>query len=77
MTNVVHFTGVTSLDTTAENVLTGALEADLSEAIVIGRTKDGLHFFASTSADGGDVLWLIEQAKVRLLQHGGVMPMGD
>ena len=30
--------------------------------------KDGDLYFASTMADGGEVLWLMEQCKKRLLE---------
>ena len=78
MTNVVKLNTISTLPNSTEDVLNGALEADLEDVIVIGRTKNDFHFFASTSADGGDILWLMEQAKMRLLQSGGViLPLVD
>lgn len=71
---------VTRLDTTAERVLSGALKVAqdgyLQAAIVIGRQTNGEMYFASSLADGGDVLWDLEKAKLALLHVGGAFP-GD
>jgi hypothetical protein len=48
-------------------VLATAAGAKLSEVIVIGRTQEGDLYFISSSADGGDVLWLMEIAKRELM----------
>ncbi len=67
---VIVLPAVTTLDTFAERVLAAAIEADLERAVVIGRTRDGELYFASSAADGGKVLWDIEQAKKQLLEIG-------
>jgi hypothetical protein len=54
----------------AERVLTKAIEADLATVVVVGWTQDGNIYFASTTADGGDILWLFEQSKQMLLNAG-------
>ena len=36
--------------------------------VVLGWGNDGEMYFASSLADGGDVLWLIEKAKKALLE---------
>lgn len=66
MSNVVELRCQTTLDLPAERVLTKALEADLETAIVVGYDKDGSFYFASTTADGGNVVWLFEKAKLSL-----------
>lgn len=67
MSNVVELPVVTSLDIPCERILRKAAEADLQTAIVIGRDQDGELYFASSVADGGDVLWLMEIAKKALI----------
>ena len=39
----------------------------LEGVIIIGYGHMGIEYFASTYADGGDVLWLLERMKLRLL----------
>lgn len=70
MSNVVDFTGVTSLDLAPERILDQARDADLEVAIVVGVDKDGELYFASSAADGGTVLWWFEKAKKALLAIG-------
>jgi hypothetical protein len=41
---------------------------------VIGKQKDGGYYFSSSLADGGDVLWLLERAKLALMRAGGAWP---
>ena len=59
---------VSRVDLPAERILKPALDADLEDAIVIGHRKDGSLYFAGTMADGGEVLWLMELAKRRLME---------
>ena len=67
MSNVVRFTGITTLDLDADHVLEAAL-GKLNGVVVVGFDKDGQEYFASSYADGGEVLWLFERAKKRLLE---------
>lgn len=67
MSNVVRFTGITTLDLDADHVLESAL-GKLNGVVVVGFDKDGQEYFASSYADGGDVLWLFERAKKQLLE---------
>lgn len=66
--NVVPFIGVTRLDTPPERVIDGAGKANLSDVVIVGFTEDGDFYFASNKADAGDVVWLLEQAKFKLLR---------
>lgn len=59
---------VTTLDVPPERVLRRAMEADLEKVVVIGWDKEGEEYFASSVADGGDVLWMLERAKINLLR---------
>lgn len=65
---VLIFDGVSKLDLPAERILQAAIDAKIDTAVVIGWDKDGELYFASTKADGGDVIWLMELAKKKLLE---------
>lgn len=67
MADILRFPGITKLDTDPELVLEGAL-GELSEVVIIGITKGGEEYFASSQASGPEVLWHLERAKKRLLQ---------
>lgn len=67
MTSVVEFPGITSLDMPPERILRKAKDADLQSVVVIGFTRDGAEYFGSSLADGADVVWMLERAKLRLL----------
>jgi hypothetical protein len=67
MTNVVRFTGITKLDIPADHVIESAL-GKLEGVVILGYDKDGQEYFASSYADGGDMLWLLERAKKALLE---------
>jgi hypothetical protein len=66
----VHVLGVvTKLDLPAERILAGALAAELDSAVVIGWDGSDL-YFASSIANGAEVLWLLEEAKIQLMAKG-------
>lgn len=67
--NVIPLGNVTRLDLPVDRVLDAAkdkLDGD-GGVVVLGYDKDGNRFFSSSIADGGDVLWLLEQCKRELL----------
>ena len=66
MGDVVILSTVTSLDLPPDRVLEQAL-GQLKTVVIMGYTEDGDRYFASSVADGGDVLWLLEQCKLDLL----------
>ena len=68
MSKIVELPVITKLDIPVERILRRAQEADLESVVVIGFTADGDFWFSSTQADGGDVIWLLEKAKLELLQ---------
>lgn len=70
MSNVVDLPVITTLDLDPQRVIAKALEAGMTEVVIIGYDKDGDEYFASSVSDGGDVLWHIERAKLRLLRTG-------
>lgn len=67
MSKVIDLGNVTSLDFPPEKILTDAMSEDLKAVFVVGRNKDGNLYFASSMADGGDVLWLMELTRKALL----------
>lgn len=65
---VINFSGITLLDFPVERIYKGAMKAKLKTLVVVGVDEDGDFYFASTKADGGEVLWYLELAKKRLLE---------
>jgi hypothetical protein len=65
---VIRFTGITTLDLEPEVILDSAKEAGLEGVVVLGFREDGSEYFASSYADGGTVLWLMEKLKKQLLE---------
>lgn len=65
--NVINFSGVTRLDIDADRVLKSAV-GRLDKVVIVGFDKDGDEYFASSVADGGTTLWLMERAKLKLLR---------
>lgn len=68
--SVVRFPGVTKLNTDPQQVLSFAMDDKVSSAVVIGWDADGDFYFASSLADGAEVLWLLKLAEKRLLEIG-------
>jgi hypothetical protein len=66
--NVVDLDVITSLPMPSDKLLTKALENGVTNVVILGYDPDGDFYFASSDADGGDVLWLLEIAKKRLLE---------
>lgn len=64
--NVVIFSGVTRLKVPPERVLNNAPRT-LEAVTIVGYDKDGEFYFASSEPGGPEVLWQLEQAKLRLL----------
>lgn len=68
MSNVIPLGNITSLDSPTDNVLEACKGHCSAGVVVIGFDDDGDFYFASSIADGGDVLWLMELAKKKLLE---------
>ena len=64
---VKHLPLITRHDVPVERVIAGAASANLKGVVIMGWTQEGEPFFASSYSDGGDVMWLIELLKKRLL----------
>ena len=67
MSNVIQFRGITRLNLDPDMVLENN-KGKLEGVVILGYGKDGSEYFASTYADGGEVLWLLERCKKMLLE---------
>ena len=67
MGEVINLDVVTTVDLPAEKVLVAAIAHDLKDVVVVGTREDGSLYFAGTSSDGPEVLWLLERAKRKLM----------
>lgn len=63
---VIRMRNVTKLDLDPDVVLQSAI-GQLKTVVIMGFGIDGNEYFASSCADGGDVLWHLERAKRALL----------
>jgi hypothetical protein len=66
MDNVIPLGNLTKLDLDPDIVLENT-KGTLDSFVIVGWDKDGELYFASTMADGGEVLWLLEKTKKQLL----------
>jgi len=64
---VVNIGCITRLDMPPDRILEDAM-GKLDGVVIMGFNKDGTEFFASSYADGGQVLWLMERSKLKLLR---------
>lgn len=69
MAEVLNYDGITKLNLDPNRILESALKLNLTSSVVIG-WENGEFYFASSLADGGEVLWLLELAKKKLLEIG-------
>ena len=66
MGDVIDLPAITKLYP-PERVIARAAEVELAGVVVIGWKRDGGFYFASSYADIGDVIFLTEMAKKKLL----------
>ena len=69
MAKVIPFKGITKLDLDPDTILENN-KGKLEGVVIMGWDKDGREVFASSYADGGTVLWLVERLKKALLELG-------
>ena len=67
---IIPFTGITRFDLDPDITLEN-LKARFKGFVICGYTTEGEEFFASTYADGGIALWLLERCKRQLLDTDG------
>lgn len=68
MSDVTNLHSETIMDLPPEKVLRSAIENVPETVVVIGYDEDGDIYFASTTSDLPEVLWLIERGKQRLME---------
>lgn len=67
MTKVIPFTGITKLDLPPDRILEAA-QGKLEGVIILGFDLEGDEHFASSYADAGTVIYLLERCKAELLK---------
>ena len=66
--NVIPLGNITSLDLPTDRVLDAAKGECSDGVVILGFDNEGQLYLASSIADGGRVIWLLEQAKRALLE---------
>ena len=66
MTKIIEFNSLTKLDIPVNRILKKA-KGELEGVVILGFDNDGEEYFASSYADGGTVLWLLERCRRELL----------
>jgi hypothetical protein len=74
---VLPFTGITSLDLDPARVLEAAMNARLTEVVIIGIDEDGVEYFDSSVSDGPVANWHLDRAKWKLMQISGSVVEGE
>ena len=64
------FPGATEAPMDANVMLRGAIRADLETVVIIGVSKDGSDFISCSGSSTWQALWMLEQAKLDLLNLG-------
>lgn len=67
MGEVIDLSVITTLPLDPDRLLQKAV-GKLERVLIIGETKDGEEYFASSEADGGTVLWDMERARHALMK---------
>jgi ABC-type branched-subunit amino acid transport system substrate-binding protein len=67
MGQVIKFHGISRLDLDPNDIIEQIRDLKLDGIVILGYTQDNREFFATSYADGGTVLWLMEQCKRDLL----------
>jgi hypothetical protein len=65
--NVTDFPGVSRITTPVPKILATAAGAKLQDVVVVGWRENGEMYFASSNANGAEVLWLLRQAEHELI----------
>jgi len=66
MAKVLPFSGLTKLDIPIDRILDGS-KGKFDSVVILGYDEAGEEYFASSIADGGEVLWLLERCKQELM----------
>lgn len=64
--NIEDFGGITKLDLDPDRLLNKAI-GRLDQVIIVGFDKEGNEYIASSQADGGETLWLLQRGIHKLM----------
>ena len=67
---VIPLNNITYLDIEPDRILEAA-KGKLDSVVILGYDKDDNEYFASSIADGSDVLWLMRRCEKQLLETDG------
>lgn len=67
MGKIIPIRGVTKLDIPPDRILEAA-KGQMEGVVIIGFDKDGEVYAASSYADGGTVMWLLEACKTKMME---------
>lgn len=59
--NIIELGCITRLDIPPEKILRKALERGLESVVIVGVTKDGDEYFASSTPDGGEAIYWLQR----------------
>ena len=68
---IIRLDTITTLDIKPDDILREAIGQYPGGVFVCGYSEDGSVQFASSIADGGSVLWMMEIAKLRMMKFAG------
>lgn len=68
MDNVIKLYEYTNGEVPPNDVLIGAINANLDIVVVVGYDKDGAELFASSTGNHEATNWLLDVAKMRLMK---------
>lgn len=67
MSEVIKFPGKTYADIPPDDILANAM-GKLSGVVLVGYTTDGQKYIASSMSDGPQMVWLLERAKLYVIE---------
>ena len=67
MGKIIPLGGMTTLDLPADRILDAA-KGQMEGVVIVGFDKDGGVYAASSYADGGTVMWLLEACKTKMVE---------
>ena len=67
MGKIIPIGGVTRLDLPPDRILEAA-KGKMEGVVIVGFDKDGEVYAASSYADGGRVMWLLEACKTKMME---------
>ncbi len=66
--DILPFTGISILDIPPEKVLQAAIDAGVTEVVIVGTDNDGKQYIAASMASAPVIAWHLELARLRIVQ---------